>query len=110
MKSYKQQLLDLQNELLSSQKAGQEGTRTVTLDQSSVGRLSRMGALQAQAIALESRRRQELKLQRVKSALQRIESGDFGICPRCGEDIDKRRLNFDPTTPLCITCAQTLEK
>ncbi|RLB66781.1 MAG: TraR/DksA family transcriptional regulator [Deltaproteobacteria bacterium] len=110
MKSYKQQLLDLQNELLTSLKAGEKGARTVTLDQSSVGRLSRMGALQAQAIALESRRRQELKLQRVKSALQRIASGDFGICPRCGEDIDARRLNFDPTTPMCITCAQTLEK
>jgi len=110
MKSYKQQLLDLQNELLSSHKAGQEGTKTVTLDQSSVGRLSRMGALQAQAIALEGRRRQELKLQRVKTALQRIESGDFGICPRCGEDIDERRLDFDPTTPMCIACAQFMEK
>jgi len=110
MESYKQLLLDLQNELLLSQKAGREGTKTVTLDQSSVGRLSRAGALQAQAIALESRRRQELKLQRVKTALQRIASGDFGICPRCGEDIDERRLKFDPTTPLCITCAQTLEK
>jgi len=110
MESYKQLLLDLQNELFTSLKAGEEGARTVTLDQSTVGRLSRMGALQAQAIALESRRRQELKLQRVKSALQRIASGDFGICPRCGEDIDERRLNFDPTTPMCITCAQTLEK
>lgn len=110
MKSYKQQLLDLQNELFTSYEVGREGTKTVTLDQSSVGRLSRMGALQAQAIALESRRRQELKLQRVKTALKRIESGDFGICPRCGEDIDERRLDFDPTTPLCIACAQELEK
>ena len=110
MDSYKKQLLDLQKELLASQKAGKEGIKTVELDQSSVGRLSRMDAIQAQAVALESRRRQQLKLLQIKAALQRIESGEFGICPRCGEDIDSRRLDFDPTTPMCITCAQTLEK
>ncbi len=110
MESYKKQLIDLQNELNASQKAGQEGAKTVVLDQTSVGRLSRMEAIQAQAVALESRRRQQLKLQQVKAALQRIESGDFGICCRCQEDIDKRRLSFDPTVAMCISCAQTLEK
>jgi DnaK suppressor protein len=109
MESYKKQLLDLRDELLASQKAGREGTKTVELDQSSVGRLSRMEAIQAQAVALESRRRQQLKLQQIKAALRRIETGDFGICPRCEEDIDKRRLDFDPTICLCITCAQALE-
>lgn len=110
MESYKKQLLNLQNELLAGEKAAQEGTRAVELDQSRVGRLSRMEALQAQAVALENRRRRQLKLQQVKAALQRIETGDFGICSRCGEDIDGRRLDFDPTAPLCITCAQALEK
>ncbi len=110
MESYKKQLFDLQSELLANQKAGQEGARTVELDQSRVGRLSRMEAIQAQAVALESRRRQQLKLQQIKAALQRIEAGDFGICSRCAEDIDSRRLDFDPTAPLCITCAQALEK
>ena len=110
MEYYKKQLLDLRDELLTNQKAGQERTKTVELDQTSVGRLSRMEAIQAQAVALESRRRQQLKLQQIKTALQRIETGDFGICPRCGEDIDSRRLDFDPTAPLCIACAQALEK
>ena len=110
MESYKQQLLNLQEELLADEKAGHEGAKTVELDQSRVGRLSRMEAIQAQAVALENRRRRLLKLQQIKAALQRIESGDFGICSRCEEDIDKRRLDFDPTTPMCITCAQMLEK
>jgi len=110
METYKQQLLDLQDEIRMSQQAGQERAKTVELDQTSVGRLSRMEALQAQAVALESRRRQQLKLQQIKAALLRIENGDFGICPRCGEEINSRRLDFDPTTPMCITCAQTLER
>ena len=110
MESYKKQLLDLQKELLASEKAGQEGTKTVELDQSRVGRLSRMEAIQAQAVSLENRRRRQLKLQQIKAAQHRIETGDFGICSHCGEDIDGRRLDFDPTTPLCITCAQALEK
>jgi len=110
MESYKKQLLDLQKELLDSQKAGHEGTKAVQLDQSSVGRLSRMDAIQAQAVSLENRRRRILKSQQIKAALQRIENGDFGICSRCGEDIDGRRLNFDPTSPMCISCTQKLEK
>ena len=110
MESYKTQLLDLQSELFASQKASQEGAKTVELDQSRVGRLSRMDAIQAQAVALEYRRRQRLKLQQIKAALQRIENGEFGICSRCGENIDGRRLEFDPTAPMCITCAQMLEK
>lgn len=110
MESYKKQLFELRDDLLASQKIGRERTKTVELDQTSVGRLSRMEAIQAQAVALESRRRQQLKLQQIKAALQRIETGDFGICQRCNEDIDKRRLDFDPTAPLCIACAQALEK
>ena len=110
MDSYKKQLLHLQKELIDSEKAGQEGARTVELDQSRVGRLSRIDAIQAQAVALENHRRRLLKLQQIKAALQRIESGEFGICSRCGEDIDSRRLEFDPTAPMCIACAQILEK
>ena len=110
MESYKKQRLDLRKEFLAGEKAAQEGIRAVELDQSRVGRLSRIEALQAQAVALENRRRRQLKLQQIKAALQRIETGDFGICSRCGEEIDSRRLDFDPTAPLCIACAQKLEK
>jgi len=110
MGAYKKQLIDLQNDLLTSEKAGHEGARTVELDQSRVGRLSRMEALQAQAVSLENRRRRLLKLRQIKAALQRIKTGDYGICSRCGEEIDGRRLDFDPTTPSCIVCARKLEK
>jgi len=75
------------------------------LDQTTVGRVSRMGALQGQAIAKETQQRRTIQLQRIKASLQRIDNGTFGHCLRCGEKIHVKRLEFDPTAPLCIDCA-----
>ena len=82
-----------------------EGRRPVELDQQSVGRLSRMDALQVQAMAkaVETRRRGRLKL--IDAALRRLEEGDYGTCTECGEDIPARRLAIDPTIARCIDCA-----
>ncbi len=84
-----------------------EGDRqTVVLDQTTVGRLSRMDALQTQAMALETERRRHVELQKIDAALQRIEAGDYGFCVHCGEEIEIKRLENDPTVPTCISCAQ----
>ena len=84
--------------------------RPVALDQARGGRLSRMDALQAQEMAAATERRRQLELDRIDAALQRITSGDFGFCSQCGEDIGLERLEFDPTTPLCIACARQSER
>ena len=84
--------------------------RPAELDQARVGRLSRMDALQAQEMAAATERRRELELERIDAALQRIASGDFGFCVLCGDDIGLERLEFDPTTPLCIACARQSER
>ena len=102
---FKQRLLHQQEELLSLKQTGEEAVRTVELDQSSVGRLSRMDALQGQAMSQERERRRQVELQEIDAALQRIESGDYGLCVRCGEEIAMKRLEFAPATPLCIDCA-----
>lgn len=78
----------------------------VELDQTRIGRLSRMDALQAQAMALEVERRRELELARIDSALKRLEEGEYGYCVTCGEQIALKRLEFDPATPVCVTCAE----
>jgi RNA polymerase-binding protein DksA len=49
-------------------------------------------------------------LQRVNEALDRIESGNFGICEICGESIPEERLQALPYANLCITCKQKEEK
>ncbi|GAB4346174.1 MAG: TraR/DksA C4-type zinc finger protein [Desulfobulbaceae bacterium] len=97
-------------ELLESKDAARESTRPVTLDQASVGRLSRMDAMQGQAMAIEAQRRREIQLQRIQAALARIRSGDYGLCAACEEEIAIRRLEADPAAPLCIACASRRER
>ena len=77
----------------------------VELDQQAVGRLSRMDALQVQAMALETSRRRRTQLRRITAALARIDEGEFGYCLECGDEIAARRIELDPAAPLCIACA-----
>jgi DnaK suppressor protein len=85
---------------------GAEDRGTVQLDQQSVGRLSRMDALQRQAMAEATQRRRQTRRRRIDAALQRIEDGEFGFCQDCGEEIPLARLNLDPTVLVCVSCAQ----
>ncbi len=101
----KKRLIDLREELQSLDDTSREAASTVELDQSRMGRLSRMDALQAQEISKESRRRRKQLIRRIEPALQRLVSGDYGICIDCDEDIAPARLEFDPTCTTCITCA-----
>jgi len=77
----------------------------VELDQSRVGRLSRMVALQGQAMAQERHRRLHQAILRIGSALQRITDGEYGWCLKCGEAAAEPRLASDLASPLCIDCA-----
>jgi len=86
----------------SSRAAGE----TVELDQTRQGRLSRMDALQQQAVAQASEGRRVLQLKRIAGALERIERGSYGDCVRCGEAISVARLEADPAATLCIDCAE----
>lgn len=106
----KQALLKLQSDLLAVKQSGQEAAKIVELDQTAVGRISRMDALQGQAMAKQSQQRRTIQLQRIEASLQRMEKGIFGLCLRCGEDINVKRLEFDPTVPLCIECASQGKK
>jgi len=42
----------------------------------------------------------------VAAALKRIESGDYGYCLNCDEEIAVKRLEIDPAAPLCLDCAR----
>ncbi len=80
--------------------------RPVRLDQQAVGRLSRMDALQQQAMAKATQQRRDQMKTRLKAALARLETGEYGYCTICGEEIETRRLEFDPTAPICISCTK----
>jgi DnaK suppressor protein len=107
--TYKDLLLSLKQALLKAQETGDQAEQTVELDQTRVGRLSRMDAMQAQAMSKETGRRRRQKLLQIDVALKRIEENDFGYCQECGEDIAPARLEADPTVLLCISCASARE-
>lgn len=105
VEAFRQRLLARRAALAEESRQSSGDRKPVELDQQSVGRLSRMDALQQQAMAeaLEGRRGQELR--RIELALARIEDGSFGACQRCGELVARRRLELDPTIALCVDCA-----
>jgi DnaK suppressor protein len=102
---YKKLLLSRQEELLALIKSHKEDSAPVTLDQTSVGRLSRMDAMQGQAMAEAVRGRRDMELKRITAALGRIKEDEFGYCLTCAEDIAKERLTLDPSMALCSKCA-----
>lgn len=102
-------LLRLRAELEAAAEAAEGSAAVVELDQSKVGRLSRMDAMQAQAMAKASGQRRDATLRRIGAALKRIDDGEYGFCAECEEPIDPRRLEFDPTVLLCIDCASKFE-
>ncbi|PQO21906.1 molecular chaperone DnaK [Rhodobacteraceae bacterium WD3A24] len=105
IEAFRRQLEEMLAGIEADDAAGAEGQRTVTLDQQSVGRLSRMDAMQQQAMAKAQAGRRAVMRKRIHAALARIEAGEFGYCEECGEEIPPRRLELDPTLPRCVSCA-----
>ena len=110
IQSYLEKLQALKQTLLTAQETGEQAEQTVELDQARVGRLSRMDAMQAQAMSKETGRRRRVKLLQIDAALKRIEEEDYGYCQECGEDIAAARLEADPAALFCIGCASARER
>ena len=106
---FKTRLIRLKSELEALQESSHESTQPVELDQARVGRLSRMDAMQGQQMAQETARRRDLQLNAIEGALRRLDSGDFGYCSVCDEEIDIRRLRVNPTSTRCIKCMDTIQ-
>lgn len=103
---FRQRLLDelAEIEALDSQNAG--WSAPVELDQQSVGRVSRMDAMQMQAMAQAVQRRRGARRIAIQQALKRIDEGEFGHCVECDEAITTGRLDVDPTFVACVRCAR----
>ena len=99
--------LEAEKAELRSLEAEAAGSRpSVALDQTEVGRLARIGAIQAHEMALATERRRRERLARIDAALKRLDEGEFGICISCGDRIAEKRLEVDLTTPTCVKCAK----
>ena len=74
-------------------------------DQQVQGRLSRMDALQGQAMAQATIQRRRVEIAQIDAALRRMEAGEFGYCVECGDDIAPKRLELNPAIARCVDCA-----
>ena len=93
-----------QQELRMLSDAGRKARAPVELDQQSVGRLSRMDAIQQQSMDLAREERRRARLAMMAAALYRLDNYEFGCCLACGEDISRQRLEIDPAVTLCVDC------
>jgi DnaK suppressor protein len=64
----------------------------------------------AQSMTFRLRDREKFLLKKIEKALARIEDGSFGMCERCEEPINVKRLEARPVTTLCIRCKEEQEK
>jgi len=105
IKMAEQRLSAKRQELEELSELSQEARDTVELDQQAVGRLSRMDAMQQQAMAEAQERTRQLDLQRIELAERRLREGDYGYCAECDEEIPDGRLAIDPMAERCVRCA-----
>ncbi len=103
--AFRQRLCDRLAALGAQNTVNADARNTVVLDQSSVGRLSRMDALQQQAMAKATAQNTAQEIRAIHAALARLDAGEYGYCSDCGEEIARKRLALAPTATKCIGCA-----
>jgi DnaK suppressor protein len=109
IKDLEKKLLALQQEAERSLQLDEPGAAILELDQTAIGRLTRMDAMQGQAIVQATQEQHRLQLQRIAAALQAIKEGDYGRCEECGKTIPFERLSVNPEAHCCVSCQEKLE-
>jgi len=100
----------LREELRATVRTTGDHAKTVELDQTAVGRVSRIDAIQQQQMADAQQRRNELRLKQIAVALMGFDDDSYGDCKVCGEPIGVRRLTARPESPACVSCMADLER
>ncbi|EDQ32075.1 DnaK suppressor protein [Hoeflea phototrophica DFL-43] len=105
LETARKRLAEKKRELEAMSEMSEEARAPVTLDQQSVGRLSRMDAMQQQQMAQAQERARKRDLVRIEMAERRLADGEYGFCAECGEPIAGKRLEIDPMAEKCVRCA-----
>ncbi len=108
LKYFVKRLEERLKSIISGQK--KEDVGSVELDQARVGRLTRMDAMQQQAMSKAAARLADLERQRILAALDRVKNGSYGYCVICEDEIAQGRLKFDPSVLTCISCARDADE
>ena len=105
IETLRQAIIDEIAELGRLRGQARDSRAPVVLDQQSVGRLSRMDAMQQQAVHIANDTRRQHRYAALLAALKRMDNGDYGYCHQCDEMIGTGRLAIDPAAMLCVECA-----
>ena len=100
----------LKRDLNSQLDANAGAAKPVKLDQTAVGRLSRMDSMQSQAMANAARQAMTTRLNQCSAALQAVEQGEYGFCRMCEEPIGVKRLSAKPEAPFCVKCQRGADR
>ena len=110
LEQLKSTLETLLAELQAQLERGAAATAAVQLDQTLVGRVSRVDVMQQQSMAVSTRNKTRQRMQKVTAALAAVAAGDYGYCRRCDEAIGFARLHAQPEANLCIDCQDAADK
>jgi DnaK suppressor protein len=92
--------------LEKSMAVSDEAVKPVELDQTAVGRLSRMDSLMSQGMARGLQEREVARFAQLREAVERMNAGEYGVCEDCGSPIAFERLYVFPESPTCAACSE----
>lgn len=104
----KQQLNDRLVELIRTSKLEiielEELTQPIS-PENSLGRISRMDAINNKSVVEAALRTKRKKLDKMETALKNIDNPEFGDCEKCKRPIPAKRLIYMPESTRCVACA-----
>ncbi len=106
LKAFKTALMAECAALIEAREGTSADRAPVELDQQSIGRVSRIDAIQQQAMARAQDARRGVRARLIAAALRRIQEDEYGYCVACGEEIPIARLKIDPACAQCVACAR----
>ena len=109
LEARRERLVALRAELDEQLASSADAARPVDLGEP-IGRVSRVDAMQQQSMRSANRGAAQRRRQQVEAALRRIDEGSYGECTGCGEEIDTRRLDALPESPMCVACQGSRER
>lgn len=90
--------------LARSRRTTRDAARPVALDQTAVGRVSRIDAIQNQSMTRGLQERDQARAAQIDEALRRMDAGTYGRCAGCGQPIPYERLLVFPEAQACAGC------
>lgn len=106
---FRRRLLDAKASAEALLIRGAAGEQQVEASGQTIGRLTRMDALQVQAMSQMSRHQLEIRLKQIDAALKAWDAGRYGVCRECQGPIKTARLEVLPEAPFCMPCQESFE-